>query len=1176
MVVPYDGSRCTLGDTYMNRNTTSIPTSSARKLARKSPVLLAARATVEALEDRRLLAADLPHISIAVLDGQASEVGADTGAFRVSRSGPTDQALTVRVFPAGNSHYNGSEIDYTLSIRTATGTAPFPMGALSFPVGVTSVDVVVTPEVDFRTEGDERVDLTIYEPLPGGDAYTFNLPWPRPSVTIADAAGAQSITLETSDPVGSENGNDPIIVTAKRTGDLSQRTQVWVDVTGTADYLDYQSLNTFIFEPGVTETMIFVAPKSDDLIEANETLLLTVRPIGLTQVTSPQPLTLTITDGPVIAPVILSPTADAWVGSGSEANQNFGSDEWMQIRDESYGGRRDIYLRFDLSSVDLISQADLQIYGKWLGGTGDEYGHFSVSGIADAVWTESGVTYNTAPTGLTYGRSGAGIGSANPGPRLVNFSVEGFLQKMKRLGHNDVTLMLSVELDPEAAGGPANAAFASRESSTPPRLVIQTDRSDTTVMGVSHRSLTVPEGGSGVIYTFAWDGHPDFPLNIMKVPGGDPDVNVVNPVVTYAKEGDGYIPRATVFTATPDSDGVNGSALFLVSNMYGYGAFVRVYESDTGVNIPPTDPNIITIPVTADGFAQNGAGNIGGVASTLKVKASSSGAQETYVQVDLSSLPDADEIGSAKLRLYGAAGALTTSGTVSTQAAAAPVSVSAFATAETDWFWNEFQLNWSTRPTTTGSAVVTKSVGTQGWYEFDIASILKAKKAAGAKTIAIALRGATTGSTSAVFSSDESGANRPQLVVTKGTSVVPPPAGEVVLQAETGTRTAGAAVGTTHAGYTGTGYVNLGSSGNHTQFAVSNAAGSHTVTLRYANGGTTNRPLSISVNGTVVVANAPMAPTGSWKTWKDVVFTVNLTAGTNVLRLTSTGSAGANVDRIVVSPVAVTPPVNLPVTYQAETAPATRSAGALIGTTHAGYSGTGYVNLGTAGNYAQVTATASTAGQHQLTVRYANGGSTNRPLSISVNGTVVASNVGAPTGKWTTWNELTFAVDLTSGANTIRLTSTGVAGANVDRVVVTPSGTTTTPPPTSTPAVTYQAELAARSSGAAIGTGNRGYTGSGYVNLGISGNYAQFTVNRATAGTTTVKIRYANGSTTDRPASISVNGVTNGSSLAFSGTGSWTTWKELTVTLNLTAGNNLIRLTSIGTSGANIDSLIVG
>jgi hypothetical protein len=1161
-------------------------------------IATAVRATVETLEDRRLLAADLPHISYEILDGQASEIGADPGVFLVSRTGATDQPLTVRVYPSGNSSYTAPDRDHTMSVRTASGTSPYIVGALTFPSGIASLELVITPLADLFTEGSERVELQITEASVGSPAYTFDTPLVRPSFMIADGAGAQSITLETTDPVGSENGDDPIEIVARRTGDLSQHTSLWLNHNyrdGFASEVDYLQLGSLYFEPGVTEKTIFIVPTSDDLVEGSEPLPLTANPVGLARLTNE--LVLTITDGPVVTPVVLTPVADAWVGNGTEAGQNFGSEMQLRIRDQSSGGRRDVYLRFDLSSVEIISQADLQIYGEWLG-SDPGYGRFRAFVIPDAVWTESGVTYNTAPTGPLYGYSGTGMNSVNKGKRLLHFSMGTFLQKLKRLGHDDVTIHIFADLDPELNGGPVDAALDSRESATPPRLVIQTETSNGNVP-VSHRSLRISEGGSGVVYTSPSTRDPDDSLNIMKIPGGDPDVNVVDPMIAYAR-GDGSTVRTTTFTATPDGDAINGSALFLISGRYGTGTFVRVYESDTGINVPPTDPNTLTMAVTADGFAQDGAGNIGGVASTLQVKSATTGAQETYLQVDLTSLPQADQIGTAMLRLYGSAGTpvsagtfasqtmtngeMATMGSTTSQTAEAPMSVSAFAAADTDWFWNEFNLNWETRPTPTGSAVVTKSVGAQDWYEFDIAPILRAKKAAGAKSAAIALRGANAGTTSAVFASDESGANRPQLVVTKVTSVdPPPPTTTVTLQAEDALLANGTAKSTQHAGYTGSGYADYAGNGSAAQWTVTRAAaGAATLSLRYANGGTTSRPLTVFVNN-VAVGTLACAPTGGWATWSTVSLpaTATLAAGTNTIRLVaSTSAGGANADALTITSSSngdpVTPPPPPPtdpasVTLQAEDA--LLSNGTARGTQHAGYAGGGYADYAGNGSAAQWTVTRAAAGAATLSLRYANGGATGRPLTIYVNGVRVGTVDCAPTGGWATWSSSSLAATLAAGTNVIRAVAGVATGANVDALTIT-SGTVTPPPPVQ-PSVTVQAESATMV-GVTRQTTNGGYAGSGYADFGGAGSYVQLTVGRTAAGPTMVTLRYANGSAGDRPLSVSVNGVVAHGSLAMTGTGSWTTWRELTLSLDLTAGSNVIRLTSMTANGVNLDAITVG
>ncbi|HEV7297730.1 MAG TPA: carbohydrate-binding protein, partial [Tepidisphaeraceae bacterium] len=138
------------------------------------------------------------------------------------------------------------------------------------------------------------------------------------------------------------------------------------------------------------------------------------------------------------------------------------------------------------------------------------------------------------------------------------------------------------------------------------------------------------------------------------------------------------------------------------------------------------------------------------------------------------------------------------------------------------------------------------------------------------------------------------------------------------------------------------------------------------------------------------------------------------------------------------------------------------------------------------------------------------------------------------------------------------------------------SGTVTPPPPPPVqPSVTVQAESATMV-GVTRQTTNGGYAGSGYADFGGAGSYVQLTVNRTAAGPTTLKLRYANGGTTDRPVSVAVNGTVVQSSVAMNGTGGWTNWQELTLTLDLLAGNNVIRLTSITSNGVNLDAVTVG
>ncbi|HCU51851.1 MAG TPA: hypothetical protein DGG94_18965, partial [Micromonosporaceae bacterium] len=241
-----------------------------------------------------------------------------------------------------------------------------------------------------------------------------------------------------------------------------------------------------------------------------------------------------------------------------------------------------------------------------------------------------------------------------------------------------------------------------------------------------------------------------------------------------------------------------------------------------------------------------------------------------------------------------------------------------------------------------------------------------------------------------------------------------------------------------------------------------------------------------------------------------------------------------------------------------------------IDSNHTGFSGTGFCNATNAvGGHAEWTVNASAAGQATIGIRYANGTTTNRPADIVVNGTVVqAAAAFNGTGAWTTWATKSLTASLNAGSNTIRISATSANGpANLDYLEVDAAP----------PATEYQAESAVITQGV-VESNHAGFTGTGFVNYNnVSGSAVEFTVNVSATASTTLRFRYANGTTTNRPMSITVNGSVVSSNLAFNGTGAWSTWSEATVTANLNAGSNTIRATATTAGGGpNLDKLTLG
>jgi hypothetical protein len=133
-------------------------------------------------------------------------------------------------------------------------------------------------------------------------------------------------------------------------------------------------------------------------------------------------------------------------------------------------------------------------------------------------------------------------------------------------------------------------------------------------------------------------------------------------------------------------------------------------------------------------------------------------------------------------------------------------------------------------------------------------------------------------------------------------STSPTPPLCMFLQAEDATL-AKATVKSDHKAYTGTGFADYdNASGGYVEWKfAAPAAGAATLTFRYANGTTSNKPMDIRVNGTVVAKGLAFNNTLSWDEWDTRTVVTKLNAGTNTIRATATTSGGGpNLDHVEV------------------------------------------------------------------------------------------------------------------------------------------------------------------------------------------------------------------------------------------------------------------------------------
>jgi len=219
-------------------------------------------------------------VSVSAVDALASEIGSNTGAFRLTRSGSATMLtapLTV-TFTLTGTATNGS--DYTNLPLTAT-----------FLANQASVDVVVAPLVDATTEGAESVVLTLATVAP----YDLGSP-ATATVTITDT-DSPLVSVVAFDSTASETGPDLGMFRFSRTGSTAAALTVTFTVTGTAtNATDYQVVPLSVtFAAGQATADLLIVPLPDGTAEGSETVIVTVTDGATYDLGSPATATVTIT-----------------------------------------------------------------------------------------------------------------------------------------------------------------------------------------------------------------------------------------------------------------------------------------------------------------------------------------------------------------------------------------------------------------------------------------------------------------------------------------------------------------------------------------------------------------------------------------------------------------------------------------------------------------------------------------------------------------------------------------------------------------------------------------------------------------------------------------------------------------------------------------------------------------
>ncbi|WP_308368364.1 MULTISPECIES: cellulase family glycosylhydrolase [unclassified Microbulbifer] len=212
------------------------------------------------------------------------------------------------------------------------------------------------------------------------------------------------------------------------------------------------------------------------------------------------------------------------------------------------------------------------------------------------------------------------------------------------------------------------------------------------------------------------------------------------------------------------------------------------------------------------------------------------------------------------------------------------------------------------------------------------------------------------------------------------------------------------------------------------------AAGTYRLSAYTVGGETTQAWLWADCDGQSYSTPIPSSPWGSWS--QVVVDNIQLSGGSCELGITTENSEWSSFDDVVFELVASGGDTEI--LLQENTAGFCGVDGS-VDSNHDGFTGSGFANTdNAAGNGVDWKIEVPSSGNYTLAWRYANGGSTNRPGSVQVNGSSAATVDFPSTGAWTSWTSAGATIALSAGDNTVRLQATTSAGlGNIDSLTVT-------------------------------------------------------------------------------------------------------------------------------------------
>ncbi len=250
----------------------------------------------------------LTNVSLSLSTNLLTEGSGATGQMTLTRSGSTNDDLTVSVFVSGTAGVPG-DVTFTPPLNAGTNS-------IVIPAGTNRVTFTFSTVNNSTVESTETVSVTLSE-----DPNYVIAPMAEALITILDddVPTLPAVSVVSENRVISENGADNSVFEFSRTGPTASSLPVFYSVSGTATAgTDYPTLVGVVVIPaGQRSATVEFRPIDDKDVEPDETVVVTIAS-NATYTGAGSSATTTITDDDLLV-VSVSPT-----GSGASEPSSAG------------------------------------------------------------------------------------------------------------------------------------------------------------------------------------------------------------------------------------------------------------------------------------------------------------------------------------------------------------------------------------------------------------------------------------------------------------------------------------------------------------------------------------------------------------------------------------------------------------------------------------------------------------------------------------------------------------------------------------------------------------------------------------------------------------------------------------------------------------------------------------